>query len=78
MLDEPSLGLSPLLVSTVFQIVAEINRRGTAILLVEQNVFRALTLSHRGYVLENGEIVMAGTGQALLRNEQLRRAYLGL
>ena len=78
MLDEPSLGLSPLLVSTVFQIVAEINRRGTAILLVEQNVFRALTLSHRGYVLENGEIVMAGSGQDLLEDEQLRRAYLGL
>jgi branched-chain amino acid transport system ATP-binding protein len=78
MLDEPSLGLSPLLVSTVFQIVAEINRRGTAILLVEQNVFRALTLCHRAYVLENGEIVLAGSGHDLLRNEALRRAYLGL
>ena len=78
MLDEPSLGLSPLLVSTVFQIIAEIHRRGTAILLVEQNVYRTLTLSHRAYVLENGEIVMEGTGQDLLRNEELRRAYLGL
>ncbi len=78
MLDEPSLGLSPLLVSAVFQTIAEINRRGTAILLVEQNVFRALTLSHRGYVLENGEIVMAGASQDLLKNEELRRAYLGL
>ena len=78
MLDEPSLGLAPLLVSAVFQIIGEINRRGTAILLVEQNVFRALTLSHRGYVLENGEIVMAGASQDLLKNDELRRAYLGL
>ncbi len=78
MLDEPSLGLSPLLVTAVFQTIAEINRRGTAILLVEQNVFRALALCHRGYVLENGEIVMAGAGRDLVRNEELRRAYLGL
>ncbi len=78
MLDEPSLGLSPLLVTAVFQTIAEINRRGTAILLVEQNVFRALALCHRGYVLENGEIVMAGAGCDLVRNEELRRAYLGL
>ena len=78
MLDEPSLGLSPLLVSAVFQTIAEINRRGTAILLVEQNVFRALGLCHRGYVLENGAIVMAGAGRDLVRNEELRRAYLGL
>ena len=78
MLDEPSLGLSPLLVTAVFQTIAEINRRGTAILLVEQNVFRALGLCHRGYVLENGEIVMAGAGRDLVRNEELRRAYLGL
>jgi len=78
MLDEPSLGLSPLLVSAMFQIIAEIHRGGTPILLVEQNVFRALSLSHRAYVLENGEIVMEGTGQDLLKNEELRRAYLGL
>jgi branched-chain amino acid transport system ATP-binding protein len=78
MLDEPSLGLSPLLVSTVFQIIAEIHRRGTTILLVEQNVYRTLTLSHRAYVLENGEIVMSGRSQDLLRDEALRRAYLGL
>ena len=78
MLDEPSLGLSPLLVSAVFQTIAEINRRGTAILLVEQNVFRALGLCHRGYVLENGAIVMAGAGHDLVKNEELRRAYLGL
>ncbi len=78
MLDEPSLGLSPLLVTAMFQTIAEIHRDGTAILLVEQNVFRALALSHRGYVLDNGEIVMEGAGQDLLRNEELRRAYLGL
>ena len=78
MLDEPSLGLSPLLVSAVFQTIAEINRRGTAILLVEQNVFRALTLCHRAYVLEDGQIVMGGAGRELLQNEELRRAYLGL
>ncbi len=78
MLDEPSLGLAPILVSTVFQIVAEISRRGTAILLVEQNVVRALALSHRGYVLENGAIVMAGLSQDLLKDERLRTAYLGI
>jgi branched-chain amino acid transport system ATP-binding protein len=78
MLDEPSLGLSPLLVSAMFQIIAEIHRGGTTILLVEQNVFRALTLSHRAYALENGAIVMEGAGQDLLANDELRRAYLGL
>ncbi len=78
MLDEPSLGLSPILVSAMFQIIAEIHRRGTAILLVEQNVYRTLTLSQRAYVLENGEIVMRGPSQDLLKQEALRRAYLGL
>jgi branched-chain amino acid transport system ATP-binding protein len=78
MLDEPSLGLSPLLVSAIFDIVREINRGGATILLVEQNVYRALKLSHRGYVLENGHIVAQGTSQELLRDTMVRTAYLGL
>jgi len=78
MLDEPSLGLSPLLVTAIFDIIREINRGGATILLVEQNVFRALTLSHRGYILENGQIVAEGPSQQLLRDPQVRTAYLGL
>ena len=78
MLDEPSLGLSPLLVSAIFDIVREINRGGATILLVEQNVYRALKLSHRGYVLENGHVVAQGTSQELLRDTMVRTAYLGL
>ncbi|MBI4571994.1 MAG: ABC transporter ATP-binding protein [candidate division NC10 bacterium] len=78
MLDEPSLGLSPMLVTAIFDIIQEINRGGATILLVEQNVFRALTLSHRGYILENGQIVAEGPSQQLLRDPQVRTAYLGL
>lgn len=78
MLDEPSLGLSPLLVKTIFNIIKEINEQGTTILLVEQNVYHSLTLSHRGYVLENGSVVMSGVGQDLLRNQHIRQSYLGL
>jgi branched-chain amino acid transport system ATP-binding protein len=78
MLDEPSLGLSPALVSAIFDIVREINRAGTSILLVEQNVFRALKLSHRAYILENGQIVAEGPSQQLLRDPLVRTAYLGL
>jgi branched-chain amino acid transport system ATP-binding protein len=78
MLDEPSLGLSPALVSTIFDIVREINRTGTSILLVEQNVFRALKLSHRAYILENGQIVAEGPSEQLLKDPQVRTAYLGL
>jgi branched-chain amino acid transport system ATP-binding protein len=78
MLDEPSLGLSPMLVTSIFQIVQEINRGGATILLVEQNVFRALKLSHRGYILENGRIVAEGPSRTLLRDPQVRTAYLGL
>ena len=78
MLDEPSLGLSPILVKAIFDIIKEINGQGTTILLVEQNVFHSLTLSHRGYVLENGSIVMNGTGQELLKNQHIRQSYLGL
>lgn len=78
MLDEPSLGLAPMLVTAIFNIIREINRDGATILLVEQNVFRALKLSHRGYILENGRIVAEGPSQRLLRDPQVRTAYLGL
>jgi branched-chain amino acid transport system ATP-binding protein len=78
MLDEPSLGLAPLIVQEIFGIIAEINRAGTTVLLVEQNTRQALALAQRGYVLENGRVVLTGSGQDLLGNEHVRRAYLGL
>ena len=78
MLDEPSLGLAPLLVSTIFKIIQDINKRGTSILLIEQNVYNALNLSNRGYVLENGQIAMSGEGKELLENPHIRKTYLGL
>ncbi|MBA4395621.1 MAG: ABC transporter ATP-binding protein [Desulfobacca sp.] len=77
-LDEPSLGLSPLLVSTIFGIIRQINEEGTTILLVEQNVNHALRMAKRAYVLENGEIVKSGPAQEMLQDEQVCRAYLGL
>jgi branched-chain amino acid transport system ATP-binding protein len=78
MLDEPSLGLAPIVVQEIFRTIAEINRAGTAILLVEQNTRQALALAQRGYVLENGRVVLVGAGRELLDNEHVRRAYLGL
>ena len=78
MLDEPSLGLSPILVKTIFKIIREINQQETTILLVEQNMFHSLNLSHRGYVLENGSVVLSGSGQDLLKNQYIRQSYLGL
>lgn len=78
MLDEPSLGLSPILVKAIFDIVKEISQEGTTILLVEQNAIQSLKLSHRGYVLENGVITMSGSGEELLKNERIRQSYLGL
>lgn len=78
MLDEPSLGLSPLLVSTIFEIIRKINGDGVSVLLVEQNVFHALNMSHRGYVLENGETAMSGVSESLLKDPHIRRTYLGL
>ena len=78
MLDEPSLGLAPVLVSTIFEIIEKINSQGTSILLIEQNVFHSLKISNRGYVLENGEIALSGTGQELLENPHIRKTYLGL
>ena len=77
MLDEPSLGLAPVMVRTIFENLAEINKTGTTILLVEQNVLRALQLSHRAYVLENGQIELEGPRDELLANSQIKQAYLG-
>ena len=78
MLDEPSLGLSPILVETIFSIVREINAQGTPVLLVEQNATKALEVAHRGYVLETGNIVQTGTGKELLASEDVQKAYLGM
>jgi len=77
MLDEPSMGLAPLLVQQIFDIIKELNEAGTTILLVEQNAQMALSIAHRGYVLETGRIVMAASAQELLRNDDVRKAYLG-
>jgi branched-chain amino acid transport system ATP-binding protein len=77
-LDEPSLGLAPRMVQRTLEVVKEINATGTTILLVEQNVQHALNMAHRGYVLESGTIVLGGTGQELLNNPHLKRAYLGI
>src|SRR5205085_10379680 len=77
LLDEPSLGLAPFLVKEIFRIIREINERGTTVLLVEQNANMALEAAGRGYVLETGEVVLADTGQALLANPEVQRAYLG-
>jgi branched-chain amino acid transport system ATP-binding protein len=78
MLDEPSLGLAPILVETIFQVVGEINAQGTPILLVEQNAHKALEVAHRGYVLETGTIVKEGKGLELLQSEDVQKAYLGM
>ena len=77
MLDEPSLGIAPLLVRAILDALVEINRAGVAIFLVEQNVRAALTLAHRAYILEGGRVVGEGAGPALLRDSHVRRAYLG-
>ena len=78
MLDEPSLGLAPLVVREIFNTIATINRDGITVLLVEQNTRQALALSRRGYVLENGRVALVGTGAELLGNEHVKRAYLGM
>lgn len=77
LLDEPSMGLSPLLVKEIFHIIRELNQHGITILLVEQNARMALSISHRAYVLETGRIVMEGRGEDLLQDDQVRKAYLG-
>ena len=78
MLDEPSLGLAPILVDTIFKTIQEINASGTPILLVEQNAVRALEVAHRGYVLETGNVVQKGSGKELLNSPDVQRAYLGM
>ena len=77
LLDEPSMGLAPLIVRQIFDIVREINSTGVTVLLVEQNAAQALALANRGYVLETGELVLQGTGQELLADDRVRAAYLG-
>lgn len=78
MFDEPSLGLSPLLVSQVFDVIDRILTMGTTVLIVEQNIVHTLKIAHRGYVLENGEITLTGTGAELLDNPHVKKAYLGI
>jgi branched-chain amino acid transport system ATP-binding protein len=77
MLDEPSMGLAPVVVETIFEIIEKLNNDGITILLVEQNANLALSIANRGYVLETGEIKLTGTGKELLANEDVRKAYLG-
>jgi len=78
MLDEPTLGLAPIVVEDMFRVVRDINASGMTVLLVEQNTQHALSLANRGYVLEAGRVVMSGSGSELLANEEVRKAYLGL
>lgn len=78
MFDEPSLGLSPLLVKELFQIIKDINKQGVTIMLVEQNVKQTLSIADRCYVLENGHISLSGTGKELLNNEHVKKAFLGM
>ena len=78
LLDEPSLGLSPLLVKNIFQIIGEINRMGVTILLIEQNVYQSLRIANRAYVLETGRVVLSGTGQQLLNDDHVKKAFLGM
>jgi len=77
MLDEPSMGLAPILIEQIFQIVEDLHKAGTTVLLVEQNAQMALSIATRGYVLETGKITMTGTGQELLHDDNVRKAYLG-
>jgi branched-chain amino acid transport system ATP-binding protein len=77
LLDEPSMGLSPIMVDKIFEVVADIHQRGTTVLLVEQNASRALQLANRGYVMESGEVTMSGGGEQLLNDPKVRAAYLG-
>ena len=78
MLDEPSLGLSPILVEEIFRVIQNVHAEGVTVLLVEQNVFKTLSIADRAYVLENGRVVLQGKGTDLLANDHVRRAYLGL
>jgi branched-chain amino acid transport system ATP-binding protein len=77
LLDEPSMGLAPLLVQEIFNIIKNINKTGTTILLVEQNASMALQVADRAYVMETGSIVLSGTGEELMQSEDIKKAYLG-
>lgn len=77
LLDEPSMGLAPLFVKTIFNVIQEINATGTTILLVEQNANMALSIADRGYVIETGKVVLSGTATELLESDDLKQAYLG-
>ena len=77
LLDEPSMGLSPILVELIFEIIQTINKEGTTILLVEQNALMALSIANRGYVIQTGEIILADAAAKLEENEMVRKAYLG-
>ena len=77
MLDEPSMGLAPILVEQIFDIIQDLNRKGSTILLVEQNAQMALSVTHRGYVMETGKIVATGSGAELIESPEIKRAYLG-
>ena len=77
MLDEPSMGLAPLLVEQIFEIIQNLNQKGVTILLVEQNAQMALSVAHRGYVLETGRIITTGTGEELIKSPEIKKAYLG-
>jgi branched-chain amino acid transport system ATP-binding protein len=76
LLDEPSLGLAPLIVKQIFETIRELNRQGLTVFLVEQNAYHALKLAHRGYVMVNGRITMTGTGRDLLESEEVKACYL--
>jgi branched-chain amino acid transport system ATP-binding protein len=78
LLDEPSLGLSPLLVKNIFDIITGINKQGVTILLVEQNVYQSLRIAHRAYVMETGRVVLSGKGEELLDNDHIKKAFLGM
>ena len=77
MLDEPSMGLAPILIEQIFQIVQDLHKAGTTILLVEQNAQMALAIASRAYVMETGKVTLSGSGEDLLHNDDVRRAYLG-
>jgi len=77
LMDEPSMGLAPLLVKEIFEIIKDINEKGTTILLVEQNAHMALSIAHKAYVIETGEIVLEGEAQTLMHSEEVKKAYLG-
>ena len=77
LLDEPSLGLAPLLVEKIFEIIQNINREGMTVLLIEQNAWQALNIANRGYVMETGSVAVTGAASELLHNDHVRRAYLG-